>query len=399
MPDGRVDMLPPQPMTWQDAVPATGQMASPLRSVWLSADAGEAVVWHRQRPLFQGTATTAQSIPNTAYTAITGLAALVDNYGGANDTSNTGRYYGPITSTGQPSAGDWYLVSGYVPMNFTATTGIVIAGVRVSGGTVQAGGRVPGSAHAETAMVVDLVQMTGWGTATNSYLGDWVELMAYQSSGAAATTLVSGKAPALTVRWVCASPAASSSQVVAAPGIPHTWTASDIWTADATGAGKVPLNRELRDAVRFMNYPPIARVTVDGSTQTIPSGATWTSLSFTTEYVDTHSGWAPGTPTKYIAPKAGLYYVGGFVNLIEAASPVGYRAIRLLQNGTTAYAGWSMVPQTTGTLGSALNAVGLIRMAAGDTIEVQVQQTQGAALSQYTNVGNAGRLIAVWMSQ
>jgi hypothetical protein len=400
LPDGQQVRLPVAPRTWVDAGPTTP--GDPLRAQLLTTDASSATALHRQRPLFQGFATLAQSIPSRVFAAVTGMSELVDNYAGHGDTVNTGRYYAPITGSDDGAfAGDWYLASGYVPFN-SGTANDFIAGVRVSGGTVQEGGRVAGgSGHVVDTMVIDLVQMSG-------QANDYVELMAYNDTASAVNTVVSGKTPSLTVRWVCQSnDGAFAAFTPALPASPHTWTATDVYTADATGGSKVPLNVELRDAVRFLNNPPIARVTAQGTAQTIPNSTGWTSINFTSagETIDNYGGWAIANPSRYTCQRAGLYLIAGFGNLIETSANSGYRAIRLQQTfaagGTQTYAGWSTVPDPLRNTGTGLYATGLVRMAVGDYVEVQMSQfqtTSGAARTLYSTSGNASRIVAVWMA-
>ncbi len=390
LPDGQLVSLPIRAAdTWTDE--ASGVAGTGLRAPQLMKNAAAATAWLRQRPLFQGIATAAQSIPNNAFTGITGLAELIDNWSGHTDTTNTGRWYAPYTNTGA----DWYLCSGYVPFSSTGATGAVfIAGMRINGaGTIQEGGRIPGGAsHVTDTMVVDLVQLNGLN-------GDYVDLCAYQNTGAAVNTTVSGKTPSLTVRWVAPNHTLGLA-TPALPATPHTWADTDIVTGSATGAGKVPLNTELRDMANFLGNPPIARLTASGTTQTIPSSSTtWTSVNYTTVAVDNYTGWASANPSRYTAQRSGLYLIAGFVNVVENATNSGYRAVRLLVNGTNAYAGWGAIPEATGNTGTGIYAVGLLRLAAGDYVEVQMQQTQGSSIGLYTGAGNSSRLVAVWMAK
>lgn len=392
LPDGQQVWLPVAPRTWADE--ATGQRGDALRAPLVTRDVGGAVAWLRQRPLFQGIQTASQSIPSAAFTPIGGLSELIDNWSGHSDSSNAGRWYAPNTGT-TTSGGDWYLCSGYVPFNSSAAGSIFIAGLRINGGgTVQEGGRIPsGTGHPVTTMVADLVQL---------YQNDYVELVGYQNTGSSVSTVVSSKSPALTVRWVApdqASPDVVSG--VALPPVPHTWTGSDVWTGSATGTNKVPMNTECRDPIRFLLNPPVARVTASGTSQTIPSGSgTWTSVAFTTASIDNYGGWSSGlNGSRYTCQRAGLYFVAGFVNVIEAGTNAGYRAVRLLVNGAVAYPGWSSLPQSSGSTGTGLYATGRVRLNVGDYVEVQMQQTQGSALSLYSNAGNASRLIALWTAR
>lgn len=408
LPDGQYIQLPPVPRTWTDE--ATGVKGDALRARYVSADAGGMTAWARARPLFQAIPVTAQSIPASTWTAITGLSEIIDNWAGHSDTTNTGRYYVPATYS---SSSDWYLCTGYIPFSSSDAAHVHIAGLRKNGGgTIIEGGKIPsGTGHAVDTMIVDLVQMSGGGG------NDYVELVGWQNTGGAINTLVSTKSPSLTVRWVSLDTSAGT--FPALPGTPHVWTDADQATADATGSSpapggvKVPLNRELRDVVNFLTFPPVARLTSQGGTQTIPSGSgTWTSVNFTAtgKSVDSHGGWSSGNPSRYVCQRAGLYLVAGLLSISEGdggSTNTGYRAARLLQTlaagGTAQYAGWSCLPQTgTGSTGTAIYATALVRMAAGDYIELQGKTTQGSTTTTRTvnsSAGAASRLVAVWMAQ
>jgi hypothetical protein len=398
LPDGQlVSPLPPFPRTWTDQ--AAGVKGDALRAPLVEFDAGGGVLWHRQRPLFQGFASLVQSIPTATFTAITGLSELLDNYGGHSDTTNTGRYYVPNTGSN-----DWYLCSGYVPFNSVDATNPFTAGLRETGSaTVLEGGKVPsGAGHVVDTMCIDLIQMSGGAN-------DYVELMARQVTGAAVNTIVSGKSPSLTVRWVATDPASSGGATPALPA-PHVWDVADRATASATGTvgghTLVPLNRELRDVVAWLNNPPIARLTSEGGSQTIPNAGAWTSILFPTETVDSYNGHSTSTNTsRYTAQRAGLYLVSGYVSVAEGnggGTNNGYRAARLLVNGTTPYAGWTCLPQaSTGTTGTGIYAVALVRMAVNDFVELQMAHTQTNATTGRvvnTAANNCSRMNVVWMA-
>jgi hypothetical protein len=397
MPDGSFTSLPPNPSSYVDA--SAGVRGSSLRAPVMTADVSAAVTWHRQRPLFQASQALAQSIPSSTWTTITGLNELIDNYAGHSDTSNTGRYYAPSTASG-PASGDYYLCSGYIPYNVSDAAHVFIAGLRKnSTATPVEGGKIAsGAGHANDVLVIDLVQLDGSAS-------DYIELAGWQNTGSAVNTAVSTKGASLTVRWVAADPAGTHAFAPALPGTPHTWTSADTWTADATGGAKVPMNRECRDIIRYLNNPPIARLTASGTAQTIPTGSgTWTSINYTASgNVDTYSGWAIGNPSRYVCQRAGLYLVAGQATVAETASNAGYRAVRLLQTiaagGTATYAGWAVRPVTTATTGTSIYAIAMVRMAAGDYIETQMQHTQGASLSVGTSATGAPRMIAVWMAK
>jgi hypothetical protein len=154
----------------------------------------------------------------------------------------------------------------------------------------------------------------------------------------------------------------------------------------------------VRDVIRFLNYPPMCRLTAEGQspTQTIPTGGAWTSIKFPNPNIDNYSGWSSGANTKYTVQRAGLYFVAGYGSIGEVSGAGGYRAVRLLVNGTTPYGGMSTLPHTTGTTGEAIYAVRHLRLAAGDTIEVQMSNTGSSAVPCNISAAGGCRLIAVW---
>lgn len=392
LPDGQLAIFPAAPRTWTDAGPAT--IGDPLRAPLLTADVGAAVAWHRQRPLYQGIQTGVQSIPNNSWTPLN-LYELIDNYAGHSGTTNPSRYYAPSTRS-NTSGGDWYLCSGQVTWHSSDTAHLFSAGLRITGGTPIAGSAIPGAAggHQIDQTVIDLVQMSG----LNS---DYVELVGRQLTGAAVETIVVGKVPSLTVRWVAADPAWAEAYTPALPD-PHVWTEADVWAGDLTGGAYVPANREVRDLIRFLHNPPAARLTAAGGSQSIPSGAgTWTPVNWTTagKSLDNYGGWSSGTPSRYTIQRDGIYLVAGLLAVNEPGSNSGYRAVRLRQTlaagGTIIYPGWACPPATSGTTGTAIYAVAMVRAAAGDYIETQASHTQGSAL---TVTPGTARMICVWMA-
>jgi hypothetical protein len=355
----------------------------PLSAKLLEADVAAAVAFHRQKPMFQGIANAAVSLTTSTWTPMT-MAEIIDNVGGHSDSVNTARWYAPATA----NATDWYLLAGVIPMTTTNATSVHAAGFRVNGGTVTEGMMITSGAHNVAPMVVDLVQLAS---------GDYLELCGYQNDGITVTTVTAAECPVLTVRWVCSG----TGTTVALPATPRTWAATDAITADSVGGAKVPINVHLRDVIRWLNYPPTAKVTSTSTAQTIPTGATWTSIQMPTPIVDNYGMWSSGANTRLTAQRAGLYLVVGQSSLAEINPSAGYRACRLQQTlaagGTTIYPGNTSVPPSTATNGTHLDAVHLVRMAVGDYVELQAQQTQGAAMTVKTGSG-ASKLIAHWKS-
>lgn len=388
--DGQVQGLPVDPRTWAD--PSGATRGDSLRAKWLTRDVGGTVRWHRARPMFQAIRTTTLSVPVSTWTPVPLDAEFIDTHGGHSDDVNTGRWYSP----NGVGATDWWLFNGHIPYA-GAAGGVRLAAIRLNGtGTVHEGMKITATAaHGCSVQVIDLLEMTSDG---NSY----AELLARQSTAAALNTVAVNKSPSLTARWACSG----TGTVVALPAAPRTWSSTDVLSGTDLTGGKIPLNTHLRDVARFLRYPPIARLTSQGTTQTIPTGTgAWTSIQLpgTTGTVDNYSGHDPVTNnTRYVFQRAGLYYVAGFNSTDETAANVGYRAVRLLQTlaagGTVIHPGTTTIPVSNATTGTAIYATGLIRAAVGDYIEVQAQHTQGAAISVNTGAGFCAKLIVVWMS-
>jgi hypothetical protein len=218
-------------------------------------------------------------------------------------------------------------------------------------------------------------------------------------------TVVTSKLPSLQVRSVCQSNNGFiTAYTPALPATPHTWTATDIYTATATGANKVPLNTELRDTVRFLNNPPIFRVHCSSTAQTIPAGAgTWTAFTWQAESIDPYGMWTSGASVT--CQRAGLYYVAGLAAVVESAAKVGFRACRIhhtiAAGGSADYPGMSAVPMTGAkTTGTTLLADAKIRMAAGDSLQLQFDHTNGSALAVLgTSATATARMVGVWMAK
>ncbi len=382
LPSGKTILAPTDPATWVDQGPTT--LGTPVTASALEADVSGAVAFARRRPLFQGSHTAAVSVPSGTWTPIPMSTELIDSNAGHADGSNTSRVAAGYTWDGN----DWYLCTGYVPWAAGDADQVHVAGLRRSAdGVIYEGMKIPGgAAHAATCLVVDLLHVAS---------GGYIELMAWQNSGAALSTVASAsKRPSLTMRWACAN----AGIAVAAPGVPRTWTSADEITADLAGTNQVPLNRHVRDVARWLRYPPTARLHTVGTTQTIATGTTWTSINFVGENIDNYGGHDNVTnPSRYTAQRPGLYYVYGLAAHGEPGTGGGYRACRLLVNGTTPIYGMSSIPPLT-TSGTALAASAHVRLNAGDYVELQLVHGAGSSQPVANGAGNHARLIVLWRS-
>jgi hypothetical protein len=126
-------------------------------------------------PDFVGTQTVAQSLPNTTWTGLTLDTQQLDSYGGHSLVSNTSRYVAQVPG--------WYTCAGVagIANNPTGPRG---ARLHVNGSPVQGTAKFQGAVSG-----VDL----GIPTPTRDIhlnVGDYVEVAAYQNSGAALNTAV-----------------------------------------------------------------------------------------------------------------------------------------------------------------------------------------------------------------
>jgi hypothetical protein len=375
LPSGQTMYTPADPRTWVDQDDAV--TGTPVMSYDLERQVSSAVAFHRGRMMFQGDGGS-QSIPASTWTPVE-VGEIWDAARGHSDTSNPARVYAPVTASGA----DWYLCVGMVPVG-ASSTGAVIAGLRLDGGTIYEGAKLPlGSGHAATAMVCDLLKVDSF---------EYIELMTYQNSGGALSLSSSTtKTAQLTMRWATVH----SGTTVDLPGTPRTWTAGDVLTADSAGTGEVPLNTHIRDVLRWLRYPPAARLDSAGTSQTVPS-STWTSINFTAEQFDNYGGHSTSSnPSRYTVQRDGLYFVYGLASIAET-NTTGYRISRLLVNGTDAYGGTSARPVASSTIGSSLPACAHIRLEAGDYVELQSYQSSGSSLAVKDGTGDASKLIALW---
>lgn len=388
LPDGHSAFGPVDPRTWASA--------ERYRARLLETDVAGAIAWHRNRPFFQGLQLGAQSISTSTWNLVDLDWEMIDAWSGHSGADYL--WFAPDTLNNTNNPSDYYLCSGYVPMNASDSTKVGIAGIIKNGSEIHEGTKLPqNSGHVIDPIAIDLIGVTS---------GDTLSLGAWTNVAAGATTVVSAKTPSLTARWV----GAAVGYVSPLPPVPHSWIPADLASASSTGASptpggsKVPLNTEIRDLIRFLNYPPLARLTAEGGSQAIPSSTSvWTPIQFPLANIDTYGGWSSGDNTKYTFQRPGVYLVIGRACIAEASSGSndGYRAVRLQVNGDAAkvYGGTSAIPQSSGSTGTALYVARHIRVSAGDYVQVQMQQNQSAGTTTRavnTTASAASKLIAIW---
>jgi hypothetical protein len=137
-------------------------------------------------PLCVAYASTAQSIPNAAWTSILLNNNRTDTYSGHSTSVNTSRYTAQLAG--------WYEVAGNVPLNAASAPSarLAVNGAVVLGSQAPGGLSASGTGGAQTTLPVFL------------NVGDYVELQVFQSSGGAVNTLANGVdwGPALSVTLI-----------------------------------------------------------------------------------------------------------------------------------------------------------------------------------------------------
>jgi len=229
------------------------------------------------------------------------------------------------------------------------------------------------------ARSVDLVQML---TAGGS--GTVTAVIARQDSGGTVNLATgAGDIPTAAMRWVCALSGTQPLPVPPLTAVPSPITAA--W-----------LNANLRDAIRFLTYPPIAKAHYTAGSSSLASGtlASPAVVPLTTVDVDTYAGFTTGASAHYTAPVAGRYLFAGQFNL-AASSTTQWHACGLQVNGSTNY--WGRISRFAGTsLACGASITKRLRLNAGDTVALIGTQSSGSPTAYNTSASNQTRLLAVW---
>lgn len=116
--------------------------------------------------------------------------------------------------------------------------------------------------------------------------------------------------------------------------------------------------------------------------QSIPDAAE-TIVNFGTRSIDTHGSVSTGASWRFVAPTPGIFRVSAHVGFVDSAAWTAGEGIQLdlYKNGSRfRVLRWKEV-EASGTLIVAANGSGLIRLSAGDYIDIRVYQNTGGALS------------------
>lgn len=152
------------------------------------------------------------------------------------------------------------------------------------------------------------------------------------------------------------------------------------------------MNQQVRDAISFLTYPPIANLNTSGTAGTLATGGTGIAITFTTAAVDNFTGWN-GT-NAYTFPVGGVYYVFGQVYLAQHATFEA--AAGLSYNGGAAM--WGTTQRNTSATSNFLCATVRrhLRVTAGSTVKLMGYQNSGSALALEGSGQAFCKLIVVW---
>jgi hypothetical protein len=189
--------------------------------------------------------------------------------------------------------------------------------------------------------------------------------------------------PVVSVRWVSALSGTQPLPVPPAAAVPTPITSA--W-----------LNANLRDAIRFLIYPPAMRAHYTAGSSTLASGtlASPAVVPLTTVDFDSYGGFTTGASAHYAAPVSGRYLFAGQFSL-ASSSTTQWHACGLQVNGSTNY--WGRISRFAGSaLAGGASVTKRLRLNAGDTVALIGTQSSGSATAYNTTAANQTRLIAVW---
>lgn len=365
----------PSPRTW-----SLNDMPTVPR---LRADVANAVAFLTQKPLFVGQGNVGASVPNNTDQPLAMQVELTDNWNGhlavASGGAAPSQYWCPVPG--------WYLARNSVSYAPGAGAYPIAAGFAglVSGaayGPVRGGLAIGGSSTSYIAQCADLIEQVSSGAPGGA--GDWIQPLAWQDSGGAlALNMSAAVLPTASVRWACAL---SGTQPLPVP--PLTTVPSPITSAW--------LNGNVRDAIRFLAYPPACKAHYVAGSSSMPSNTLGTAavVPCNTVDLDTYGGWSTSTST-YTAPVGGVYLLYGQFNLTSSSGPAVYAAGLSVAGGTTQWGDIVTFAPSPGSAGGA-TVCRRLRLAAGQTVQLLGTQSSGGTLAYATAAVSQTRFIALW---
>lgn len=344
----------------------------------MNAQLRDAVRFLSNPPMFYGVqAAAAQSIPGGSTPTDVQLDAVpVDNFNGQNNlTKYTFQRDGV------------YLAIGGVTYT-SGSTNNFLAQFDVNGVINSRGSVVPsGSGFVTVAPIaVDLI---------SGVAGTTVALNASQATGGAVTLAnATAHQPYMYLQWIANRPGVGTPHL-AVPN-PRTWSLNDLCTDfPANAAGQGSFNVEIYNAISFLSYVPVCRVASGAVNQTGIANATDTQLTgLLTGGINFDPWGSYNTVTDtWTAPVSGLYFIAGQSSWNNGSAASYVTSVRANLSGTNfTY----LLAATAGQGNTVLCGHIVLRMTAGDTLQLFGRQTSGGALAT-TSVANDRRLVTAWM--
>ena len=196
---------------------------------------------------------------------------------------------------------------------------------------------------------------------------------------------VSPKAEAVTIASI-----SGTTIGISATSYPHGGTLTPGYVAIPVSAAF--LNQQVRDTINFLAYPPMARLTTIGSTQTIESQTfpAGTPVTWVTDTVDNFRAWNSGE--SYVFPVAGVYYVYGQVSISPCVTNL---SAGLSVTGGTVQWGDSIRTAATG-VSLCATVRRHLRVNAGDYVQLYGSQNSEDTQTLTNSTANYCSLIVLW---
>lgn len=315
----------------------------------------------------------------------------------------------------------FYLVRSTFSPFYTAGGGTTSAGVTVTEGAGPAvtygGQRVPSSANSGLypkvwcAKLAQFSAYGNYGAPGNNYAQGAV----FNDSGNVLVPHVTTSSyPQVTTQWcgLLANPAPS--------GILPPVPSNDSWPVPPVSGAPMPsqilgesfLNKNIRDAIFFLCYPPVmeawykagsATITSQSSLPAVGQAVPLDTVTTTVTAADNYSAFTTGTHT-WAAPRPGVYYVYGQAAISAASTSVAAAAgltVTSANYGGTAVTVWGGA-QNASPAGSVSVAVisRKLRLNKGDSVQLAAfQSDSGSNAATLVNSGAwQNRLITVWQA-
>ncbi len=374
----------------------TSQITLPAPRTWspddyvlvprLRADVSDTVALLTQKPYLIAQSTIGYTVPGGGG-VVPMDAALADSWNG--HLQNVSPAFAGLQATYWCQLPGWYLCDFRAPWAYASgTPNSFLAGWtgNINGATTYGPNygavTVNGLGQGTTSRAVDLIPMYLTGPPNGA--GDFIQ--PYASAGPSGTISLNTSAqnlPTASIRWACSLTGTAPLPVPPLTAVPTPITSA--W-----------LNGNVRDTIRFLAYPPVAKAYFTPGSASLANStlATPQVLTLNTTAVDNYGGFTLGAAARYTAPVAGRYLLAGQVNL-GASSTTTWYACGLMVNGSTVY--WGDIVQFAGSaLAAGAGITRRLRLSAGDYVQLVGAQASGGSIAYNTTQAAMTSLIAVW---